>query len=408
MKKGFTLIELLAVIIILSITSMIIFPNVTKVINNSKNDLYNAQVLDIQLAAEKWSSSNVNLLDSTHANTVYISLEALRFSGFLEPDPIKSPKDRSIMNGCIQVKYNPSNKKYNHVYLEKSCRNYASEENDEFGSIIYSYDRSAKKFVKDESSKEVVSTGLALYNLNQKQLKTRGQSDSGLYDLDSEYVFRGVEPNNFVTLTGVDGNNIRNTSWRVLSIDKENYKVKLISTTPIATNTWNNTNSISFRNSALNTLLLSKTDGETTYYTKKIINNDYQIGSVPSSESSIDALKSVLSGDSGVDNTSSQKVGTISVLDYVNASASDCDSNFLSNSCATNNYLKTMFGDSSTTWTLNTDGTQVWYVNTNGMLSLTSPVNNKQIYAVVTLDSNTYISNLDTATGTSINPYIIK
>ena len=52
MKKGFTLIELLAVIIILSITSMIIFPNVTKVINNSKNDLYNAQVLDIQLAAE--------------------------------------------------------------------------------------------------------------------------------------------------------------------------------------------------------------------------------------------------------------------------------------------------------------------------------------------------------------------
>ena len=103
MKKGFTLIELLAVIIILSITSMIIFPNVTKVINNSKNDLYNAQVLDIQLAAEKWSSSNADLLDSTHANTIYISLEALRFSGFLEPDPIKSPKDRSIMNGCIQM-----------------------------------------------------------------------------------------------------------------------------------------------------------------------------------------------------------------------------------------------------------------------------------------------------------------
>ena len=36
MKKGFTLIELLAVIIILAIVSLIVFPEVTRIIQNSK------------------------------------------------------------------------------------------------------------------------------------------------------------------------------------------------------------------------------------------------------------------------------------------------------------------------------------------------------------------------------------
>ena len=44
-KKGFTLVELLAVIIIISITSMIIFPNITRVINDSKIDLYDAKII---------------------------------------------------------------------------------------------------------------------------------------------------------------------------------------------------------------------------------------------------------------------------------------------------------------------------------------------------------------------------
>ena len=113
MKKGFTLVELLAVIIIISITSMIIFPNITRVINDSKIDLYNSQITDIQLATEKWASEHLELLDDTHSNDIYISLQALRFSGYLEPDEIKNPKDKSTMNGCIRVRYNLDNKKYN-------------------------------------------------------------------------------------------------------------------------------------------------------------------------------------------------------------------------------------------------------------------------------------------------------
>ena len=411
-NKGFTLIELLSVIIIISVTSLIIFPNIAKVINDSKEKLYIAQILDIEKASEKWATDNLDKLDNNHVNDIYISLESLRYSGYLEPNQIKSPKDRSVMDGCIQIRYNVDNKKYNYVYQEKTCDRYAQDTNGDgdFGYIIYSYDRSSKLFVKDTASNEVLSTGVAIYEKEKSNLKVVGQTDSGLYDLGDEYVFRGTDVNNYVTLTGFDDEgNSRNSSWRILSIDKKSNVVRLISTTQIATNAWDSNNKLSFRESSLNNLLLSKIDeSSVAFNSKKIINYDYKIGKVESNEISVDALKSLLSSTSEVDNTSSQKVGTISVFDYVNASASDCDSNFLSDICATNNYLKDMFTSNGTTWTINTSSDQVWSINDTGLLSLTAPSNNKKIYAVVALDSNSYISNIDTATGTSANPYIIK
>ena len=44
MKKGFTLIEMLAVIVILAIISLIIFPEVNKVIKSSKEKSYKTQI----------------------------------------------------------------------------------------------------------------------------------------------------------------------------------------------------------------------------------------------------------------------------------------------------------------------------------------------------------------------------
>ena len=410
MKKGFTLVELLAVIIIISITSMIIFPNITRVINDSKVDLYNSQITDIQLATEKWASEHLELLDDTHSNDIYISLQALRFSGYLEPDEIKNPKDKSTMNGCIRVRYNLDNKKYNYIYEEKKCPTYASESNteDEYGYIIYSYDKSSKQFQKEESSKEVVSTGKFIVDNN--LIRVVGQTDSGLYDMGTEYVFKGNEVNNYVTLTGNDDSGTRSTSWRILSINKSDYSVKLISANSIASNVWDSNGSNIFKNSTIDNLLLSKVDDNgIAYNNSKIINNDFEVGKVVNSEFSIDALKSELSSKTTEDNISSQKVGTISVLDYVNASANTaCNSNYLSDSCNQNNYLKDMFGSTNTTWTLNTDGNQVWYISATGNLGLANSTDNKQIYAVVRLSSNTHITNTDNGTGASNNPFVIK
>ena len=410
MKRGFTLIELLAVIVILAVTSMIIFPNIIKVVNDNKEDLYNSQIMEIEKAAEKWSLDNVDRLDETHSNDIFISLESLKLSKYIEMDEVKNPKDKTIMNGCVRIRYNLENKKYTYIYEEKTCELYSEDtlSGEEFGTIIYTYSKDNKTFVKN-SDNEVKSVGVAIYSAYQNSIKTIGQTEDGLYDIDDEYVFKGINPNNYVSLNGKEGNTTRTTSWRILSINKKTNTVKLISATPIATNAWDSFEKITFKDSSLNGLLLSKvSENGVAYYTSKIINNDYSIGVIPSSEFSTDALKSVLNDTNAVDNKSSQKVGTLSVLDYVNASASNCYSNYLSNSCATNNYLKNMFGDTNTTWTLNTNGEAVWSINSDGSLQVMAPTINKQIYAVVTLDSSSYISNFDTATGTSTNPYIIK
>ena len=75
---------------------------------------------------------------------------------------------------------------------------------------------------------------------------------------------------------------------------------------------------------------------------------------------------------------------------------------------STIDYLMDMFGSTNTTWTLNTDRNQVWYVSATGNLGLASSTDNKQIYAVVKLSSNTHITITDNGTGASNNPFVIK
>lgn len=68
MKKGFTLVELLAVIVILSVISMLVFPNVIKIINQSKENLYQSQLRDIENVAKNFSIEHPELLDANRIN----------------------------------------------------------------------------------------------------------------------------------------------------------------------------------------------------------------------------------------------------------------------------------------------------------------------------------------------------
>ena len=76
-KKGFTLVELLAVITILAVTSMIVFPTIGEVINDAKESAYEEQILEIEKASEKWATDYVNLMDSYHLNIIYIDLKSI-------------------------------------------------------------------------------------------------------------------------------------------------------------------------------------------------------------------------------------------------------------------------------------------------------------------------------------------
>ena len=415
MKKGFTLIELLAVIIIIALTSTIVFPAISSIILNSKQDLYNDQILDIQAASEKWATENSNLLDKYHVNDVYITLELLRFTGYLERDEIKNPMNREVMEGCIQIKYDKNDKKYKYAYEEKTCNAFANSSSTDNGYIIYSYDTNKKGIAtSDENKKQSIGQYIVQKYIDNNTIHTPGETTAGLYELDDEYVFRG-EASNFVSFNYKDTTNL---SARILSISKDDYSIKIIDKHSSG-RSWTN-DGVNFIGSTISDELSNSANTSGLLESNKITNYDFQIGKIDNQALSLRALKSVLSSKSDTNitdnkltisntNIASQKVGTISVLDYVNASAtSECDSNFLSDSCKNNNYLNTMFGSSNTVWTLNNDGSNIWYILTDGSLGLENASNIKQVYPVYKLTSDVFVENSQSATGDEANPYIIK
>lgn len=119
-KQGFTLIELLGVIILIGIIGLIAIPSITTLIKNSKERLYDSQVLIIESKAKDWSIENVDKLSETRCTC--LSLEELISSGYIEQSEIVDPRNsNNKMNGCISIGYNSIYSKYEYNYVEKSC-----------------------------------------------------------------------------------------------------------------------------------------------------------------------------------------------------------------------------------------------------------------------------------------------
>ena len=93
-NKGFTLIELMAVIILLAVIGLIVFPTAIESINSSKEKLYKEQVKRILDATDSWASSNDNSLP-TGSSAVYITVDTLQKAGLLKKEDVKNPLDSS-------------------------------------------------------------------------------------------------------------------------------------------------------------------------------------------------------------------------------------------------------------------------------------------------------------------------
>ncbi|MDD2378111.1 MAG: prepilin-type N-terminal cleavage/methylation domain-containing protein, partial [Bacilli bacterium] len=119
-KQGFTLIELLGVIILMGIIGLIAVPSITTLIKNSKERLYDSQVLLIESKAKDWSVENIAMLSETRCTC--LSLDELISSGYIEQSEIIDPRNsKNKMNGCISIGYNSTYSKYEYNYVEKSC-----------------------------------------------------------------------------------------------------------------------------------------------------------------------------------------------------------------------------------------------------------------------------------------------
>ncbi len=86
MNKGFTLTELLAVIVIISLLTILALPNILDSVRNSKDDVENVTFDIIKQAANLYVQDNESIYEKVNGNVYCITFEKL-----VNADYLKSP-----------------------------------------------------------------------------------------------------------------------------------------------------------------------------------------------------------------------------------------------------------------------------------------------------------------------------
>ena len=111
MKRGFTLVELLGVLLVLAVIALITFPIVTKSIKDNKERLYNSQLEEIKLGAEKWAYKNLSLLPDQDGETITVTLLTLKESGDVPLD-VRDPRTGELIPNDMMITIGFKNNDY--------------------------------------------------------------------------------------------------------------------------------------------------------------------------------------------------------------------------------------------------------------------------------------------------------
>lgn len=386
-NKGFTLVELLSIIVLLGIISLIVYPTITKSLEKARNNAYNTQIAEIKTMAKNWATKNMDKLDEYHLNNTYITFSVLKNEGYMRKGNVDNPKTKEKMVGCIEIAYNTDNNSYS--YELEEVDNKISEENACDGKIgyIYTYENNTIK-----ENKENIST-LAYDEIYKSNvIRTVGDTDDGLYDIENDYIFKGVNINNNVNFGG--------EKWRIVSLNKENKTIKLIKETSIGDNVWDNNNNIQYQNSTVKTdkldILFDTTSSSVNKKSDKIKKDAiYNVGLVDT----VDNYDTIISKETS--ETINYKIGLINISDYMAASTTCSDYN---DNCKENNYIFNLFSGKSA-WTINNNGSGIWNINADGAVVNSSSNELKSYFPVIILNSNITIKE---GIGTSTSPYVIE
>ena len=226
--------------------------------------------------------------------------------------------------------------------------------------------------------------------------------ESGLYQIEDGYIFKGNKPKNYITFFG--------HTYRIMSVDK-NGILKLIKTEPEATNRkWDDKYNVE----------TNRSSGKNIYKDSVILDfliNDYENPKKISSKAKEEIVAyDVCVGkrnsnnfaiDSSIDcseKLQKQVISLLSVSDYANASIDPNCASLDSRSCNNYNYL---YGVVSSTWTMNgsLDNTYDVLFLADGIMSSQIANTYSEYSIVIYIDGNRIYTS---GSGSSDDPYVIE
>lgn len=121
-NKGFTLLEVLGVIVLLGIVALLVVTLSNRMLNQSKESLYETQKETIVSAAKKWTIANNGVLPMSGAEEAYnLPFSKLAEDGYIDNEELIDPRNNKDICGYIQITYNDSKKQYNYKIIEEEC-----------------------------------------------------------------------------------------------------------------------------------------------------------------------------------------------------------------------------------------------------------------------------------------------
>lgn len=395
-KEGFTLVELLAVVVIIGITYLIIFPSVTSFIDKSKEKSYNIQVDLIEKASKKWVVDNTDELlkkDPYHLNNINLTLTTLKKEGYLQDMFIENPKNKKIMTGCVVVSYQSNKNQYEYTYedgkdtysKDDTKENKRAEEmagcNNKKG-YIYTYLSNNNTLEKTGGNKNSRGEDITLDKIFTDTLISK--TDSGLVNLGNEYFFQGLNPTNYVKIDGYD------TIWNVLSINTSDKTIKLVASAKTINSTFLASSSFNANSYESSSDLKTTLESKINELSSNIIKNDvnFNVGGITDISKGYDIISSEESN-----NIFTGKIGIITASEYLKTKNENG-----------NTYLSPT--NSGTVWTMNFSNNNHVIINTDGNLS-TAPIdaNSRFVYPTIVINANVIKKS---GTGTSTDPYVIS
>lgn len=395
-KEGFTLVELLAVVVIIGITYLIIFPSVTSFIDKSKEKSYNIQVDLIEKASKKWVVDNTDELlkkDPYHLNNINLTLTTLKKEGYLQDMFIENPKNKKIMTGCVVVSYQSNKNQYEYTYedgkdtysKDDTKENKRAEEmagcNNKKG-YIYTYLSNNNTLEKTGGNKNSEGEDITLDKIFTDTLISK--KDSGLVNLGNEYFFQGLNPTNYVKIDGYD------TIWNVLSINTSDKTIKLVASAKTINSNFLASSSFNANSYESSSDLKTTLESKINELSSNIIKNDvnFNVGGITDISKGYDIISSEESN-----NIFTGKIGIITASEYLKTKNENG-----------NTYLSPT--NSGTVWTMNFSNNNHVIINTDGNLS-TAPIdaNSRFVYPTIVINANVIKKS---GTGTSTDPYVIS